>query len=194
PLVVARDVFYSTPIRSRAIISFVGEIKLDWMNHSIKREFSLTAEEETYLNNNNRYDKVRQLYPNNIQMLVSNKTLKLTGRSDVVLNAELQLRKEMITELTFKLENRYSPKTTQYKNLADNLEKLNSGYKFNTNATIKTNNYYIPIFLPASGSLRTVQLLNHDKNGSNSCLTLAISDGLPTTFMLHVFADALLST
>ncbi|CAF3022828.1 unnamed protein product [Rotaria sp. Silwood2] len=124
PLVVARDVFYSTAVRSRAIISFVGEIKLDWMNHSIKREFRLTAEEETYLNSNNRYGNVRQLYPNNIQMLLSNKTLKLTGRSDVVLNAELQLRKEMITELTFKLENHYSANTTEYKNLADNLEKV----------------------------------------------------------------------
>ena len=45
PLVVVRDVFYSTAVRSRAIILFVGEIKLDWMKHSIKREFSLTADE-----------------------------------------------------------------------------------------------------------------------------------------------------
>ncbi|CAF2855782.1 unnamed protein product [Rotaria sp. Silwood2] len=59
PLVVARDVFYSTAVRSRIIISFVGGIKLDWMNHSIKREFSLTVKEETYLNNNNKYDRVR---------------------------------------------------------------------------------------------------------------------------------------
>ncbi|CAF3951467.1 unnamed protein product, partial [Rotaria sp. Silwood1] len=124
PLVVARDVFYSTAVRSRAIISFVGEIKIDWMTHSTKRELTLTDEEEIYLNSNNRYGKVRQLYSHNIQMLLSNKTLKLTGRSDVVLNAELQLRKEMITELTFKLENRYSPNTTKYKNLANNLEKV----------------------------------------------------------------------
>lgn len=124
PLVVARDVFYSTAVRSRAIISFVGEIKLDWMKHSIKREFSLTTEEKTYLDSDSRYDKVRQLYPSNIQMTLSSTSLLLTGRSDVVLNAELQLRKEMITERKFELKNRFSSNTAEYKNLANNLEKI----------------------------------------------------------------------
>jgi hypothetical protein len=41
PIVLVRDVLYSTAVRERAILSFVGEIKLDWMEYQLKREINL---------------------------------------------------------------------------------------------------------------------------------------------------------
>jgi hypothetical protein len=124
PTVLARDVLYSTAVRSRSIISFVGEIKLEWMNYSLQREFNLSPEEETHLNNESRYTKARSMYSDNIHMQLNNKTISLRGKSGVVLNAELHLRKEMIHEIKFELTNRYPPNTTLHENLSRNLEKV----------------------------------------------------------------------
>lgn len=121
PLVVARDVLYSTAVRSRAIISFVGEIKLEWMQYQLQRELILTVEEETYLNDQNRYGNVRLLHADKIHMHLTNKTLSLHGPSGFVINAERQLRKEMINTLKFELENRHKQGSTLHENLAKNL-------------------------------------------------------------------------
>jgi hypothetical protein len=124
PLVLAKDVLYSTAVRSRSIISFVGEIKLEWMDYSLQREVILSIEEETHLNSESRYSKARLLYSDNLHMQLTNKTLSLRGRSGLVLNAELHLRKEMITKIKFELTNRYQPNTTLHENLSRNLQKV----------------------------------------------------------------------
>ncbi|CAF4952737.1 unnamed protein product [Rotaria sp. Silwood1] len=124
PLIIVRDALYSTAVRSRAIISFAGEMKLEWMEHSLQRELILSNEEELHLNSENRYTKARSLYSDNIHMQLKNKTLSLRGRSGTVLNAELHLRKEMITEMKFELKNRHPPNTTLHENLSRNLEQV----------------------------------------------------------------------
>ena len=40
-LVLARDIRHSTAIRANAILSFVGEIKSDWLEHKIERQVDL---------------------------------------------------------------------------------------------------------------------------------------------------------
>ncbi|CAF2786717.1 unnamed protein product [Rotaria sp. Silwood2] len=124
PLILVRDVLYSTAVRSRAIVSFAGEIKLEWMEYSLQRELILSNEEEIHLNSENRYAKARSLYSDTIHMQLKNKTLSLRGRSGTVLNAELHLRKEMITEIKFNLTNRHPPDTTLHQNLSRNLEQV----------------------------------------------------------------------
>ncbi|CAF1560659.1 unnamed protein product, partial [Rotaria sordida] len=45
-LVLARDIRYSTSIRSKAILSFVGTIKPEWVERPIKRQLKINNEEE----------------------------------------------------------------------------------------------------------------------------------------------------
>ena len=54
-LVLARDIRHSTAIRATAILSFVGEIKDDWIKHSISRQLKITNDEEQFLKQSNRY-------------------------------------------------------------------------------------------------------------------------------------------
>ena len=98
---------------------------------------------------------MRQLYPNHVQMVLSSEILKLTGRSDIVLHAELQLRKEMITESIFTLENRISKTKIEHKNLATNLEKVSLRFRvkafgltryFEFSSTASSINFFNSIF------------------------------------------------
>ena len=124
PLVITRDVLYSTAVRSRSIILFVGGINVEWMRHNLERELKLTPEEETHLNTESRYTNAHSLYSNNIEMNLNDKTISLRGKSSVVFNAELHLLNEMIHEIKFELTNRYPSNTASYNNLANNLEKV----------------------------------------------------------------------
>ncbi|CAF5171114.1 unnamed protein product, partial [Rotaria sp. Silwood1] len=49
-LVLSRDIRYSTSIRSKAILSFVGTIEPEWIEHPIKRQLKINSKEETRLN------------------------------------------------------------------------------------------------------------------------------------------------
>jgi hypothetical protein len=57
-------------------------------------------------------------------MLPNKKTIALDGPAGTVLNDELQIRKEMITTMNFKLENRFRPNTADFDNLSRNLESV----------------------------------------------------------------------
>ncbi|CAF0898682.1 unnamed protein product [Adineta steineri] len=123
-LIFARDVRYLTAIRSTAVLSFVGEIKSEWLNFNIQRQIDLNNEEETYLNTNNKYLTAVSKFSNKINMQLNNLIVSLKGPASVVLNAELHLRQEMITEFTFNLENKNPPNSAEYANLARNLKSV----------------------------------------------------------------------
>ncbi|CAF1060399.1 unnamed protein product, partial [Rotaria sordida] len=61
-LVLARDIRYSTSIRSKAILSLVGTIKPEWVEHPIKRQLKINNEEEVRLNSNNIISKFSMEY------------------------------------------------------------------------------------------------------------------------------------
>jgi hypothetical protein len=123
-LILARDVRYLSAIRSTGVLSFVGEIKSDWLSFTVRRKIDLNNEEETFLNTYNKYSTAQSKFSNKINMLLSNRTVSLKGPAGVVLNAELHLRQEMINELTFNLENENPPSSAKYANLARNLESV----------------------------------------------------------------------
>ncbi|CAF4108149.1 unnamed protein product, partial [Rotaria sordida] len=123
-LIIAREVCYSSANRSKAILSFVGEIKPEWMNHTIERQIYLDHDEENRLNANNRYLNDEAKFSNKLNMLLSNHMVSLKGPADVVLNAELHLRQELISEYTFNLENKNPPNTASYINLSRNFESV----------------------------------------------------------------------
>ena len=68
PIVIARDILYSTAVRGKAIISLVGEIRREWMEHELRRKLILTDDEEKFLHKDDKYTKAVSIYSNNIQM------------------------------------------------------------------------------------------------------------------------------
>ncbi|CAF3353058.1 unnamed protein product [Rotaria sp. Silwood1] len=120
-LVVARDILYLSSVRLTAIISFLGEIKVDWIEHSIERQIKLNEAEENYLKENNGYSTAKSMFSNKIQLGLNNRLLSLSGPAGVVLNSELYLFQQMIIEHQFCLENNNS---TKYKNLSQNLDSV----------------------------------------------------------------------
>ncbi|CAF1368230.1 unnamed protein product [Adineta steineri] len=108
-LVLARDIRHSTAVRATAIISFVGEIKAEWLEYLLERELDLSNEEETYLNTANRYSTAHAKFSNRINMSLGSQKMKFKGSSGIVLDAELHLRQQMISELKFNLSNTPNP-------------------------------------------------------------------------------------
>jgi len=123
-LILARDVRYLSVIRSTAILSFVGEIKAEWIDYQLNRQIDLNNEEETHLNTNNKYTNAKSKFSNKINMLLNNQIISLKGPAGVVLNAELHLRQEMVSEYTFNLENKNPVNTALHDNLSRNLESV----------------------------------------------------------------------
>ncbi|CAF3206242.1 unnamed protein product [Rotaria socialis] len=123
-LVLARDIRYLSAVRSTAILSFIGEIKPEWIDYNLKRQIHLIDEEEIHLNTNNKFSNAISKFSNKINMLLNNHSVSLIGSVGVVLNAELHLRQDMISEYTFSLENKNPPKSSLYDNLSRNLESV----------------------------------------------------------------------
>ncbi|CAF2546861.1 unnamed protein product [Rotaria sp. Silwood2] len=123
-LVVARDILYLSSIRLTAIISFLGEIKADWIEHYVERQIKLNEAEENHLKQNKRYSTAQSKFSNKIQMGLNNRLLSLNGPAGDILNAELYLFQQMIIEYPFCLENNNLVNSTKYKNLSQNLHSV----------------------------------------------------------------------
>ncbi|CAF3609413.1 unnamed protein product [Rotaria socialis] len=125
-LVIARDIRYSTSVRSKAILSFVGEIKPDWVEYQVTRNLQLNSEEETRLNTNNLFKNAVSKFSHRISMALNNttKSAKLSGPAGTVFNGELHLRQNMEEEFQFQLDctNPLSP--AKRTNLTRNLESI----------------------------------------------------------------------
>ena len=121
-LVLARDIRHSTSIRASAILSFVGELKSEWIEYKTTREVAVTNEEYTYLNGGNRYSSAQAKFSSRIAMQLSNSMLTLTGTAGSVLNAELHVRQQMIAEFKFNLEP--PPGATTHENFTRNIKSV----------------------------------------------------------------------
>ena len=122
-LILVRDIRHSTAVRETAILSFAGEIKADWLEYSIDRQFDLSNEEDTYLNNENKYAGAQTKFSHRINMQKTNGKISLKGSAGVVLNAELHIRQQMVSDLTFSLTELAGGSTT-HPNFTKNLESV----------------------------------------------------------------------
>ncbi|CAF4001664.1 unnamed protein product, partial [Adineta steineri] len=123
-LILARDIRYSTSVRSKAILSFIGDIKPQWVQHTITRQLTLNAEEETRLNTNNIFTSAKAKFSQLTNLSLNNKTITLSGHTGTIFNAELHVRQQMVEDFRFQLENKNPTNTIQYTNLARNLESV----------------------------------------------------------------------
>ncbi|CAF0755943.1 unnamed protein product [Rotaria sordida] len=121
-LVIARDIRFSSSIRATAVLSFVGEIKSAWIDYRLNRKITLNIAEETKLNSDNIIANTKNTFPN-VQIQLNNHILSLEGRAGSVLDAELDILKQLIVEMKFNLTNDYSPTATaDYQRMKRNLE------------------------------------------------------------------------
>jgi hypothetical protein len=120
--ILARDIRYSSSLRSKAILSFVGKLESGWAEHSIERKLVLTTEEETRLNTNNRYADAAAKYSTRIKMSLTNANVLLSGSIGTVFDTELYLLQEMGEDYTFVLENKNPPTGSAHANLDRNLK------------------------------------------------------------------------
>ncbi|CAF4126080.1 unnamed protein product, partial [Rotaria sp. Silwood2] len=120
-LVVARNILYLSSVRLIAIISFLGKIKADWIEHDVERHIKLNETEENFLKANNGYSTARTIFSNTVRMGLNNRLLSLTGTAGVTLKSELYLLQQLIVQQTFSLQNNNTKDSTAYKNLSQNL-------------------------------------------------------------------------
>lgn len=123
PLILARDIRHSSEVREKAILSFVGEIKAEWLEYPTERYFDLTNDEDIYLTGANKYTNAQSKFSHRIKMNKTNGKVSLKGSASVVLNAELHLRQQMVSDLTFSLKDLANTSTT-HDNFTKNLESV----------------------------------------------------------------------
>ena len=121
-LVIARDIRHSTAIRAKAVLSFLGEIKAEWLEHKIERQVGLIDDEDAYISSANKYSNVLSKFSHRIGMQKNNNTVSLKGSAGVVLAAELHLRQEMTSELRFTLQELNT--STAHENFNRNLKSV----------------------------------------------------------------------
>lgn len=123
-LVLARDIRFSSSIRAAAVLSFVGEIKSQWIEYNFNRKITLNDAEETKLNTHNILAITRSIY-SNVNIQLSNHILTLDGLAGSVLDAELDILRQLVVEIRFPLTNQYSPnEKAKYTLMQQNLESL----------------------------------------------------------------------
>ncbi|CAF5052583.1 unnamed protein product, partial [Rotaria sp. Silwood1] len=123
-LVIARDIRFSSSIRATAVLSFVGEIKSQWIAYRFKRQIKLNAAEEAKLNSDNILANAKKAF-SNVQIQLNNHILSLEGPAGSVLDAELDILQQLVVEMKFKLVNDYSPTAkTDYERMRRNLEDV----------------------------------------------------------------------
>ena len=123
-LILARDIRFSSSIRATAVLSFVGEIKSHWIEYSFKRQIKLNAAEEAKLNTDNILATARQTF-SNVQIQLNSSNLSFEGTAGSVLDAELDILRQLIVEMKFTLTNLFpTTATADYQRMKRNLESV----------------------------------------------------------------------
>jgi hypothetical protein len=123
-LVLARDIRFSSSIRATAVLSFVGEIKSQWIEYSLRRKIELNSAEEIKLNSDNILATTKQTF-SNVKIQLNNHCLILEGSAGSVLDAELDILRQLVVEMKFSLTNQYPlNETAKYQLMKQNLESV----------------------------------------------------------------------
>ena len=121
-LIVSRDIRYSSAVRSRAVLSFNGEIKAAWIDeYELVRKVELNGHELQKLNADKILDSTREKF-SNVQTHLKDHVLIISGPSGSVLNAELYILQQLVEEMNFSSSSNAPPNTEEYETLKRNLE------------------------------------------------------------------------
>ncbi|CAF4020786.1 unnamed protein product [Rotaria magnacalcarata] len=121
-LVLARDVRFSSSKRAEAVLLFVGEIKSQWIDYTFQRTIKLNEVEETKLKSDNILSTAQHIF-SNIKIQLNNHSLSLEGSAGSVLDAELDILRQLVVEMKFTLKNTFEPnKKDDHERMKRNLE------------------------------------------------------------------------
>ncbi|CAF3369854.1 unnamed protein product, partial [Rotaria sp. Silwood2] len=123
-VVLARDIRYTTAVRSTAILSFVGEIRPSWIKLEVERKIQISQNEDNHLKNKGFWPRIKSVLKTLVGLGDNKSVVSLSGTTGTVINDEFHLRKEIVTTLKFELNNICQPNTTAYDNLSRNLESV----------------------------------------------------------------------
>ncbi|CAF0889255.1 unnamed protein product [Didymodactylos carnosus] len=123
-VILARDIRYSSSVRATAVLSFVGEIKSEWIDRPMERIIKLNTAEETKLNSDSILSNAKQTFTNLQISLNNNHELILKGPSGSVLEAELDIIQQLVVPMKFNLTNDFNPTSSEYKSMKRNLESV----------------------------------------------------------------------
>lgn len=122
-LVIARDIRYATSIRAKSILSFVGQIKPQWIEYDVERQIQLNDIEKEKLNEEKILSNAQQKCPQ-AHIQIKDNLITIKGPSGIVLNAELFILQSLVEDLTFSSESKPTGNREEYETLQRNLEGL----------------------------------------------------------------------
>lgn len=122
-LVIARDIRYATSIRAKSILSFVGQIKPQWIEYDVERRIQLNDIEKEKLNEEKILSNAQQKCPQ-AHIQINDNLITIKGPSGIVLNAELFILQSLVEDLTFSSESKPTGNREEYETLQRNLEGL----------------------------------------------------------------------
>ena len=122
-LVIARDIRYATSIRAKSILSFVGQIKPQWIEYDVERQIQLNDIEKEKLNEEKILSNAQQKCPQ-AHIQINDNLITIKGPSGIVLNAELFILQSLVEDLTFSSESKPTGNREEYETLQRNLEGL----------------------------------------------------------------------
>jgi len=122
-LVIARDIRYATSIRAKSILSFVGQIKPQWIEYDVERRIQLNDIEKEKLNEEKILSNAQQKCPQ-AHIQIKDNLITIKGPSGIVLNAELFILQSLVEDLTFSSESKPTGNREEYETLQRNLEGL----------------------------------------------------------------------
>ena len=121
-LVLALYIRFSSSIRATAVLSFLGEIKSQWIEYQFQRKITLNTAEEAKINSDGILAAAKQTFPS-FTFKLDNHVITLEGSAGSVLNAELFILQHLVVEMKFPLANVYQLNdTTNHKRMQRNLE------------------------------------------------------------------------
>jgi len=101
-LVIARDIRYATSIRAKSILSFVGQIKPQWIEYDVERRIQLNDIEKEKLNEEKILSNAQQKCPQ-AHIQIKDNLITIKGPSGIVLNAELFILQSLVEDLKAQL-------------------------------------------------------------------------------------------
>lgn len=122
-LVVARDIRYATSVRAKAILSFVGQIKPQWIEYDVERQIRVNNVEKQKLNEEKIISNAQKKYPH-AHIQIKDDLISINGPSGAVLNAELFILQGLVEDLTFSSESEPSANREEDETLQRNLEGI----------------------------------------------------------------------
>ncbi|CAF2158143.1 unnamed protein product [Rotaria magnacalcarata] len=168
-VVLARDVRYSTAVRSTAILSFVGEIKPSWIECPITRNIEISEGEVAHLRSNNLLERFKSKFSKLIHIILGSRKISLDGKSGGnVFNVELAIRKQIVTSMTFELKNECEPGTSNHMNLSRNLDSITKmPYIFNPMKWRWEARKQVKITINANSTKKTCEITLEGRDSEN---------------------------